>query len=230
MNLHSLLCATTACTVLASIRPAYAQWSSKSHAPCDETWAQRDTGNEPPQACKVSVVLSPYHAAFPMLFVSTEMRVARRFGVSADTAFGSYRSATGGQLGVRCPFYVFGSFDGGLELGPFARTTIFHYGNANSLSAPPTGGGHEAIEVIYHDVEFARANGRDALFTGMLIGGKYVVEGSMLKELRGLTLQAGFLFGYHHIFGPRPYPPDPDAARTHDGFLSELYMELGWSF
>src|SRR5262245_13163437 len=110
--------------VLVWTRSAQAQFWKWSHAPCDETWSQGVMGSEPPEACRVSVVLSPYHAGFPMLFVSTEVRVARRFGVSFDTAIGSFRSATAGVLGLRAPLYLTGSFDGGLELGPFVRTVI----------------------------------------------------------------------------------------------------------
>lgn len=65
-------------------------------------------------------------------------------------------------------------------------------------------------------VEFARANGRNAVYSGFLVGGKYVARGhdSEFSSVRGLTVQGGLLFGYHILVGSARYGPHPDATRT----------------
>jgi hypothetical protein len=222
----------SACGVLAVTRPVQAQFWKWNNAPCDRTWSDGKLGRQPPETCSVSLTLSPYHAAYPIAFVSTEWRVGRRLGVAADTAIGAFHSGTVGQLGLRAPFYATGSFDGGLQIGPFVRATSFYFSHASAVESPNDSPGHRVGAPSYNDVEFARANGRNALFGGVLIGGKFVVGGRDMTFtwVRGFTIQAGFLIGYHHLAGAHGYAPDPLAAHTRDGFLSQLYADVGWSF
>jgi hypothetical protein len=68
---------------------------------------------------------------------------------------------------------------------------------------------------------------------GLQMGGKFVVGGrdvSFEWVPRGLTVQGGLLLGYHHLAGAHGYPPHPLATRTHDGFLPQIYADIGWSF
>jgi hypothetical protein len=66
------------------------------------------------------------------------------------------------------------------------------------------------------------------VFTGLLIGGKYVV-GEREREVQGITAQGGFLIGHHRLAGDSRFGPSADATRTRDGFLSMLYLDVGWS-
>lgn len=178
---------------------------------------------------RVSLTFSPFHLGYPLLFISNELRVTRKLGVALETGLGGYRGGTVGQLGLRAVGYPVGSFDGGLQLGLFLRGTRLHLPDADAVNFDEVGSAHRAMAPIYNDVEFARANGRDAVFGGVLIGGKLVVDGGEGESVRGFTVQGGFLLGYHHLTGEARHGPSPDATRTRSGFLPMLYGDIGWS-
>jgi len=197
-------------------------------APCGRGAAGRASGS----SCRVSLTLSPFHLGYPIVLLSTELEVTRKLGVAVDNAIGGFHGGAVGQFGLRLPFYPLGSFDGGLQLGPFGRVTNLYLPDRSTLLPAQSASLHSALAPVYNDVEFARANGRDALYFGVLVGGKFVVgqRGGESSWLRGFTVQAGFLVGYHHLTYHSRQPPHPLASRTGDGFLPELYADVGWSF
>lgn len=198
-------------------------------APCDRTWADGRVGREPAELCRLSMTFSPYHLGYPMVFYSVEVRAASWLGIAPENAIGSYKGAAVTQLGLRLPAYLLGDFDGGLQVGPFARASFLRIPNAAAID-PPTPG-HAATSVVFNDVEFARANGRNAVYSGLLVGGKYVVgaNGTKFSSVRALTVQGGLLLGYHGLLGSARYGPHPEASRTHNGFLPQLYVDVGYS-
>jgi hypothetical protein len=176
----------------------------------------------------VTLTFSPVHLGYTLIFVSSEVRLLSKLGVGLDAGLGGYHGATAGQLGLRAVTYPAGSFDtGGLQLGLFARATRMHFPNAEAVNFDEIGSAHRVMAPFYNDIEFARANGKNAVFAGLLIGGKLVAPDR--EDARGATAQGGFLFGSHHLVGESRHGPSPDATRTRDGFLAMLYLDLGWS-
>jgi hypothetical protein len=218
--------------LLSTTRSAEAQFWNWSEAPCDRSWRDGRVGRTPARACALSVTASPYHAAYPMLLLSTEWRVARKVGAASDLGLGGYKGGTVGQVGLRIPFYPAGTFDAGLQLGPFVRMTSFHLPDRRATSPPAMEDSRQAFAPLFNDVEFARANGQNAIYAGILLGGKFTVGAHRAEFtwLRGFTFQGGVMFGYHHLLGTSRFGPDPAATRTGDGALSQIYLELGYSF
>lgn len=217
-------------TVTLHVRAAGATPFWKWHdAPCDRTWTDGHVGRQPAELCTLTMTLSPYHLGYPMVFYSAEVRAASWFGVTTESASGAYKGGAVTQLGFRLPFYPAGSFDGGLQLGPFVRASFLRIPSERATDPPSTG--HAATRVVFNDVEFARANGRNAVYSGFLVGGKYVVgaHGTEFSSVRGLTMQGGLLFGYHALVGSARHGPHPDASRTTNGFLPQLYVDVGYS-
>lgn len=198
-------------------------------APCDRTWMDGHVGRQPAKLCSLSMTVSPYHLGYPILFYSVEARTASWLGITAENAFGTYKRGAVTQLGLRLPVYPVGDFDGGLQIGPFVRASFLRIPNAGATDPPSTG--HAATAFVFNDVEFARANGRNAVYSGFLVGGKYVAGayGSEFSSVRGLTVQGGFLIGYHRFLGSARHGPHPDAAHTDNGFLPQLYVDVGYS-
>ena len=197
--------------------------------PCEGVGAESRPGRA--ELCRLSVTFSPYHLGYPIGFVSTEVRILRKLAIGTDAGVGSYRGGLVSQFGLRAPFYLLGTFEGGLQFGPFARWTGL-YLPTRYATAPPTGL-HSTIPPIYNDAEYARAIGRDALFFGALVGGKLILGrfgGRGGQWPRRITLQLGFLIGSHHPFGPSRFGPHPDASRTGSGYLSTMYFDTGMSF
>ena len=195
-------------------------------------WRWRDPPCGGSGTCVASITLSPFHLGYPIVLVSTELRVARHMGVAPDTAIGSFHGGGVGQFGLRLPFYPLGTFDGGLQVGPFARATNLELSDPSTLLPAASPSPHSIFALFYNDVEFARANGRDAVYFGVLLGGKYVVGRRDGKStwLTGFTFQGGLLAGYHHLTRRSRHPPHPLASRTGDGFLPQAYVDVGWSF
>ncbi|MCC6665539.1 MAG: hypothetical protein IT375_17430 [Polyangiaceae bacterium] len=198
-------------------------------APCDRTWADGHVGNRPADLCKLSMVLSPYHLAYPIVFYSVEVRLFAWLGTAFDSGLGTYKGGAVTQFGIRVPFYPAGDFDGGLQVGPFVRAAFLRLPDATSTEPPSTR--HAVGSAVYNDVEFARSNGRNAIYPGILIGGKYIAgaKGTEFSSVRGLTLQGGFLVGYHALVGSPRHEPHALATRTESGFLPQLYLEAGYS-
>ena len=65
--------------------------------------------------------------------MSTELEVTRKLGVAVDNAIGGFHGGAVGQFGLRLPFYPLGSFDGGLQLGPFGRVTNLYLPDRSTL-------------------------------------------------------------------------------------------------
>ncbi len=175
------------------------------------------------------MTFSPYHLGYPMLFYSVEVRAASWLGIAPENAFGTYKGAAVTQLGLRLPAYPVGDFDGGLQVGPFVRASFLRIPNQGATDPPSTG--HAATAVVFNDVEFARANGRNAVYSGLLVGGKYIAgaNGTEFSSVRGLTVQGGFLLGYHKFLGSARHGPHPEASRPDSGFLPLLYVDVGYS-
>lgn len=215
------------CAVLVAGHASATTLGSKE-APCDRR-AASDRQGAKPKRCRVSLTFSPLHLAYPEFLVSSEVRLFDRLGIALDAGLGSFRSATVGQLGASLPSYPVGSFDFGLQLGPFVRYTRIQFPHEHSLGPPSFESAHHLSSPFYHDVEFARGNGRDALFTGGLVGGKFVAPG-FAGPFRGLTVQSGFRVGYHRLLRRSRFDPHPEVMYTDHGFLSTVYFDVGWSF
>jgi hypothetical protein len=187
------------------------------------------------QACRVSVTFSPYHFLYPALLLSSELQVTRKLGVVFDNGLGGYKGGGVGQFGIRTPFYATGSFEGGFQVGAFARATKLYLPNAAAVAPASESGepnAHDGGRVVYFDIEFARANGTDAFYSGLLVGGKYVFgsPGRQFEFLAGFTVEGGALIGYHFLTGSRRFGPHPLATRATSGFLPQFYIDIGWSF
>jgi hypothetical protein len=174
----------------------------------------------------VSATLSPYHLGFPILNVLLEERLAPRIGIAQELGFGSYATASVGQLGARVYFYPSGSFDGGLQLGPVVRANMLVYPGPKAVSTPPSEVA-AATEALFHDVQVARSNGRDSLLCGAFVGVKGIL-GRRAHAMRGLTVDLGVELGYLVLFGASPYGPSPDATGGNASMVL-LDLRLGWS-
>jgi hypothetical protein len=221
-NLSLILRALACFFVLGFARDAHAQFWQWRDPPCGGSAG----------SCRASITLSPFHLGYPIVLLSTELRLTSKLGIAADNAIGSFHGGSVGQFGLRLPFYPLGTFDGGIQLGPFARATNLELPDPSTLLPAQSPSPHTAFALFYDDVEFARANGRDALYFGVLLGAKFVVgrRGGKSTWLTGFTLEGGLLGGYHHLTRRSRNPPHPLASRTEDGFLLQLYVDVGWSF
>jgi hypothetical protein len=186
---------------------------------------QRDT-NARDEEFHVTAALSPYHFGFPLFNVLLEQRLSRHFGVAQELGFGSYATAGVGQLGLRVNLYPREDFRG-VQFGLVSRANLIVYPDPRAVLTPPTDGA-DATEVTFHDVQVARANGRESLFLGGYVGGKGIA-GRSWGAARGLTFILGAQVGYVHLFGASPYGPSPDAAFTRDTWMGLLEVRLGWS-
>lgn len=178
----------------------------------------------------VSIMLSPPHLSYPMLFVTGEVRLRDWMSVGVDIGGGAYLGGKVGQLGMELALYPAGSFVGGLQLGPFVRATALSLPNAAAQAPPPPeDGDHRAMEAGFHDVEDSRAYGASSIAMGVFVGGKYVVRGHEFPS--GLTLRGGLLGGKvaslgASKFGPNPYATNPMPDRG----VAQAYLEVGWTF
>ncbi len=219
-------CAMVTLTERAQAGKVFWEWHE---APCDHTWSEGHAGNQPADLCTLSMTLSPYHLGYPILLYSVEVRVAAWLGLAPEAGLGTYRGGGVSQIGMRLPLYPAGDFDGGLQLGPFVRASFLYLPDTRSIDPPSTG--HAATSFVFNDVEFARANGRSAIYSGVLIGGKYVAgaKGTEFSSVRGFTFQTGFLIGHHQLVGSSRQEPNPDATRVGSGFLPQIYVDAGFS-
>jgi hypothetical protein len=201
-------------------------------APCGNERSLKRGSARIAKPCTLSITFSPYHLGYPVFLASIEVRAWDKLGIGLDNAIGGYRGGLVGQWGARLPFYPVGTFRGGLQLGPFARMTKLHLPTSSAIAPPDVGSPHSVTKVTFLDIEIARANGRDAAFVGLLVGGKFVVgaRNGEVTWLRGFTVQAGFLIGYHFLLGPSRFGPHPLATQTTNDSMGQLYADAGWSF
>jgi hypothetical protein len=186
---------------------------------------QRDTSARGDEF-HVTAALSPYHFGFPLFNVLLEQHLSRHFGVAQELGFGSYATAGVGQLGLRVNLYPREDFRG-VQFGLVSRANLIVYPGPEAVLTHPSEAA-EAVEVVSHDVQLARANGRDSLFLGGYVGGK-AIAGRSWGAARGFTFILGAQAGYVHLFGASPYGPSPDAAFIGDKWMVLLEVRLGWS-
>jgi len=156
---------------------------------------------KPPYDKQVSVTLSPFLLALPMLELTTEGRLADRVGLAAVTGVGGVGGVTLIELGVQGRYYVVGSFDHGMELG--AELLYLYVGGSptSSSSVSAQGSGFSA-----------------APFIGYKIAARF-----------GLTFDAQLGVGYTAVAATASSGAVSSSASS-SGVTPLLNLNLGWSF
>lgn len=95
----------------------------------DDSASAEDPADPDEGLRNVSLTFSPLHLFMPMLELTAEVRLARKFGVAALGGYGQITgerdpgdtreplTATVYEIGAQARYYVFGSFDHGMQLG-----------------------------------------------------------------------------------------------------------------
>jgi hypothetical protein len=199
--------------------------TAAAQAVATQVGAQHDT-NARDTEFDVTAAWSPYHLGFPIFNVLLEQRLSRHFGVAQELGFGSYATAGVGQLGLRFLIYPREDFSG-VQYALVSRANLIAYPGPQAVLTHPSQAA-DATEFTLHDVQVARANGRDSLFLGGYVGGK-AIAGRSWGAARGFTFICGVQVGYMHLFGAAPYGPSPDAAFMGDTWMVQLEIRFGWS-
>ncbi len=188
--------------------------------------------NRPTEHHDVTITISPYAFAYPLVEVTGEIRLARRASFAATAGAGGFRGATLWEAGGQLRLYALGDFDRGLHLGVGGLSARYHFASTSATTRSDEATARTAIVVSPFEghLELPRIRGRNAAMAYAFVGYKYTMPPrGPDRALAGLVLEGGLAIGPEWLYG--------DATR--DAWSSQswyaiyaptLYVRAGWSF